>query len=173
MPKTRLQKEEILSKITDRLNRSQSLVFVNVQGVKVEQLEKVRDALFAEGLQLQVAKNSLFSLALSEAKLEVPKEVLDQPLGIVYSYEDAIAAAKLVAPFAKEIEALEIVGGMMDKVFLSVSDVQALAKLPSRDQLLGQLVGTLAAPISGLVNVLQGNIRSLVTVMGQIRDAKS
>ena len=173
MPKTRVQKNEILALTTDRLNRSKSVVFVNIQGVKVSEMEAIRDALFTDGLQLQVAKNNIFKLALKEVGVEVPAEVLDQPVGVIYSYEDAVASAKLAAPFVKEVAALEIVGGIMDGVFLSVAQVDALAKLPSREQLLGQLVGTLAAPLSGMVNVLQGNIRGLVTVMGAIRDARA
>jgi large subunit ribosomal protein L10 len=173
MPKTREQKEAILNKTIDRLGRSQAVVFVKVQGVKVGELEGIRDALFAQGLQLQVAKNSLFKLALKEAQVEVPEEVLDQPLAMVFSYDDVVAPAKLVAPFLKEIEKMEVLGGIMDNAFLSVAQVNALAKLPSREQLLGQLVGTLAAPMSGMVNVLQGNIRGLVTVMGQIRDSRA
>ena len=173
MPKTRQQKEAILAKTIDRLNRSSAVVFIKVQGVKVGEMEGIRDALFTQGLQLQVAKNTLFKLALAETGLEVPSELLDQPIGMVFSYSDQVAAAKLVTPFVKEIESLEIVGGSMDGAFLTARQVEALATLPSRDQLLGQLVGTLAAPLSGLVNVLQGNIRGLVTVMGQIRDARA
>lgn len=173
MPKSRAQKEAILAQTSDRLSRSKSVVFVNIEGVKVGELEGIRDALFTDGLQLQVAKNNVFKLALKEAGYEVPAEVLDQPLGVVFSYDDAVASAKLTAPFVKEVAALEIVGGIMDGAFLSVAQVNALAKLPSREQLLGQLVGTLAAPLSGMVNVLSGNIRGLVTVMGQIRDAKA
>ena len=168
MPKTRVQKEEILAKTVDRLGRSQSVVFVKVEGVKVNELESIRDGLFKDGLQLQVAKNSLFKLALKEVGVEVPSELLDQPIAMVFSYEDVVASAKLISPFSKDIEALEIVGGIMEKRFLSVQEVKSLATLPSREQLLGQLVGTLAAPLSGLVNVLQGNIRGLVTVLGQI-----
>jgi len=173
MPKTREQKEEILQKTVDRLQRAQSVVFVTVQGVKVSELESIRDRLFTDGLQLQVAKNSLFKLALEQVGMDIPAEVLDQPVGMVFSYSDAVAAAKLTAPFVKDIPSLEIVGGVMDKAYLTSAQVEALAKLPSRDQLLGQLVGTLAAPLSGLVNVLQGNIRGLVTVLGQIQESRS
>ena len=173
MPKTRVQKEEILARLSDRLIRSKSAVFVTVEGVKVDQIEEIRNALFPEGLQLQVAKNSLFKRVLKEQGIELPLELLDQPVGIVFAYDDAIASAKLVAPFTKEIEALNFVGGLMDGAFLTSAQVKALATLPSREQLLGQLVGTLAAPISGLVNVLQGTIRELVTVMGAIRDSRA
>ena len=173
MPKTRVQKEEILAKTIDRLQRSQSVAFVKVQGVKVSELESIRDTLFKDGLQLQVAKNSLFKLALKEIKAEVPSELLDQPVAMVFSYEDVVASAKLIAPFAKEIEAMEILGGLMDGRFLSAAEVISLSTLPSREQLLGQLVGTLAAPLSGLVNVLQGNIRGLVTVLGRISESQA
>ena len=173
MPKTRIQKEEIFSKTADRLDRAAGVVFVKVQGVKVNELEAIRDGLFAQGLQLQVAKNSIFKRALKEKGLEVPTELLDQPVGLVFSYDDEIAAAKLVMPFVKDIEAMEVFGGIMNNAFITPAQVKDLSNLPSREMLLGRLVGTLAAPISGLVNVLQGNIRSLVTVMGQIRDAKS
>lgn len=173
MPKTRAQKEAILATTRDRLSRSQSVVFVTVQGVKVNELESIRDGLFNDGLQLQVAKNSLFRLALKEEGIEVPAEVLDQPVAMVFSYADPVAAAKLVSPFLKEVEALNVAGGIMEGAYLTAAQVDALAKLPSREQLLGQLVGTLAAPMSGMVNVLQGNIRGLVTVLGQIRDAKA
>lgn len=173
MPKTRLQKEEILAKTIDRLTRAQSVVFLNMQGVKVSEIEAIRDSLFADGLQLQVAKNSLFKLALEEVGVEIPQELLDQPFAMVYSYGDPVASAKLVAPFIKEVEALDLLGGILEGSFLSVAQVESLASLPSRDQLLAQLVGTIAGPLTGLVNVLQGNIRGLVTALGQIRDQKA
>lgn len=169
MPKTRSQKEEILAKTQDRLTRASAVVFVNIAGVKVSQIEQIRDGLFAQGLQLQVAKNNLFKIALQEAKVTVPSEVLDQPIGMIFSYDDEVAAAKTTAPFAKEIEALEIVGGIVSGEFVSAKQVEALALLPSREQLLGQLVGTIAAPLSGFVNVMSGNLRGLVQVLSQIQ----
>lgn len=172
MPKTRLQKEAIIESLKERLADSQSVVLVGITGVKVEEVEQVRDALFPSGLKLQVAKNTLLARVLKDAGIEVSTEILDQPLGLIYSPEDPVSGPKAVAPLAKDIESLEILGGIMDGAFISPSQVVALSKLPSRDQLYGQLVGTLQAPISGLVNVLAGNIRGLVTVLGQIRDAK-
>lgn len=163
----------MLAKTVDRLSRSASVALVNIQGVKVSELEGIRDALFAQGLQLQVSKNNVTKLALKEVNIEIPAELLDQQLGMVFSYEDPIASAKVLTPFLKDIEALELLGGIMENAFMTPAQMKSLASLPSRDQLLGQLVGTLAAPLSGLVNVLQGNLRGLVTVLGQIRDTKT
>jgi large subunit ribosomal protein L10 len=173
MPKTRVQKEEISSKLADRLERSASAVFVTIQGVKVTEVEDIRNALFPNGLQLQVAKNSLLKRVMIDRGIEVPAGLLDQPVALVFGYEDPIASPKAMAPFAKEIEALEIVGGLMDGKFITPAEVRALAVLPSREQLLGQLVGTLAAPMRGLVTVMSGNIRGLVTALAAIRDQKA
>ena len=173
MPKTRLQKEEILSKTVDRLGRASSVVFINIQGVKVGELEAIRDSLFSQGLHLQIAKNNLFKIALNQHKLEIPAEILNQPLGMVFSYDDPINSAKLTMPFVKEYEKLEVVGGLIDGNFITSNQVKALAELPSKEQLLGQLLGTIQAPLSGLVNVLSGNIRGLVTALSAIRDQKA
>ena len=172
MPKTRVQKETMLAALQDRLSRSQSVVFVSVKGVRVDEIEAIRTGLFEQGLQMQVAKNSLLKRALTDTGSEVPAELLDQSIALIFGYDDAVAGPKVVMPFVKDIEALEVLGGLMDKVFIQPKQVEALAKLPSREQLLGQLVGTLQAPISGLVNVLHGNIRGLVTVLAAIRDTK-
>ena len=172
MPKTRLQKEAILTKTQERLSSASSVVLVNISGVKVGEIESIRDALFPQGLNLQVAKNNLMKIALKEVGIEVPAEILDQPLGLVFAYDDPVASAKASMPFAKEVAAFEIVGGIVDGQFVSASQVEALAALPGREQLLGQLVGTIAAPLSGFVNVLAGNIRGLVNVLSAVRDAK-
>ncbi|HSI21044.1 MAG TPA: 50S ribosomal protein L10 [Verrucomicrobiae bacterium] len=172
MPKTRVQKEQLLAAFSDRMNRSQSVVFVSTIGIKVNEVEMMRDTLFEHGLQLQVAKNSLLKRALTELKLEVPEELLDQPLALIYSYDDAVAAPKQAAAFKKEVEALNILGGIAGGVYLTPAQVNAYAKLPSREQLLAQLVGTINAPVSGFVNVLAGNVRSIVNVLGAIRDSK-
>ena len=173
MPKTRLQKEEMLDRTIDRVERSQSIVFVNIAGVKVDQIEQVRDSLFTQGLQLQVAKNNLARIAFGRLHVELPSELLDQPLGMIYSYSDPVAGAKLSQPFVKEFEAFEIVGGLVNGQFVSAKQVESLALLPAREQLLGQLVGTLAAPITGFLNVLEGNLSSFVRVLAQIQEQKT
>jgi large subunit ribosomal protein L10 len=145
MPKTRAQKEQLLSAFTDRLGRSASVVLVSTIGIKVTDIEMMRDSLFEHGLQLQVAKNSVLKLALKDLNLDVPQELLDQPLALIYSYEDAVIGPKQTAAFKKEIEALNILGGIADGKFITAAQVDAYAKLPSREQLLAQLVGTLLA----------------------------
>lgn len=173
MPKTRQEKEEILSKLSDRLERSQSVVFLSLSGIKVDEMESLRDKFFEAGLQLQVPKNSILKRVIADQKQAVPEALLDQPIALVFSYEDGVMGPKTVAPFLKEIDKLQILGGIMDGQFIEPAQVEAIAKLPTRDQLLGQLVGVLQGPISGMVNVLAGNLRGLVTVLGAIKDQKA
>jgi large subunit ribosomal protein L10 len=173
MPKNRQQKEAILAQSSDRFNRAQAVTFVKLSGVKVGEIEVIRDALYTHGLQLQMAKNSLIKRALADKQIDVPAELLDQPLGMIFAYEDVVAGAKAVTPFVKEYAAFEILGGLLEDRFITIKQVEALANLPSREQLLGQLVGTIAAPLSGFVNVLQGNLRNLVNVVSAIRDAQA
>jgi large subunit ribosomal protein L10 len=172
MPKSRLQKAEMLNTLNDRFDRAQSVVFVQLAGVTVDSIEEMRTAFFPHGAQLLVPKNSLLKRVLADRGIEVPDAVTDVSMGIVFGYDDVITAPKLVTPFIKDIEALQVLGGAADGAFLSPAQVQALASLPSREQLLAQLVGTIAGPLRGLVTVLSGNMRGLVNVLTAIKDAK-
>jgi large subunit ribosomal protein L10 len=148
------------------------VVFTTVSKVKVSEIETVREELFKGGLQLQVAKNSILRRALQQSGVEVPDELLDQPLALVYGYDDVIAAPKAVTQLAKGIEPFEALGGIMDGRFLTAAEVSQLASLPSREQLYGQVVNVLAAPMSGLVTVLSGTMRGLVTALSQVAEKK-
>lgn len=173
MPKSREQKAVLLDSYSHQLDSAQSVTFVSLQGVKVDDIEAMRDAFYPLGVQFQAAKNSLLKKVLAELSLEVPAELLDQPVALVYAHQDPVSGPKALVPFLKDVPALTILGGLLDGVYMTAAQMDALGKLPSREQLLGQLVGTLNAPISGFVNVLAGNIRGLVTALGQIRDQKA
>jgi large subunit ribosomal protein L10 len=173
MPKSRAQKEQLLSELTNSLGTAKSAVILSVQGVKVGEFESIRDELFKGGMYIHVAKNSLLKRALAEQNQDVPADLLDQPVALVFSFEDEVAAAKAIAPFAKDIEALSMLGGMVNGSFINAKQVEALAKLPSREQLIAQLLGTLQAPVRGLATVLQGNLRGLVTVLTRISEQQA
>ncbi len=163
----------MLTELTESVAQAKSAVLVSVQGVKVGEFEAIRDELFKGGMRIQVAKNTLLKLALAKAKAEVPAELLDQPVALVFCFDDEVAAAKSVAPFAKDIEALTVLGGLVNGSFVTAKEVEMLSKLPSREQLVAQLLGTLQAPIRGLATVLQGNLRGLVTVLTRIQEQQA
>ena len=112
------------------------------------------------------------NLALKEAGLEIDMQKLEGQISMAISSQDEVAAAKIIAKVAKINENIKMVGGILGTKELSAEEVKALALIPSKQELLAKLVGTLNAPVSGFVNVLAGNLRGLVTVLGAIAKAK-
>lgn len=174
MAKTRVKKELESSALTERLQKMKVAVLTTTAGLKVKDMTELRTALRAEGVEYVVAKKTLVRRALSAAKLEqVDLSPVDSSFSLTFGYDDEVTPAKLLAQFAKTHEALKFLGGILDGAFVDAERMKQLAKLPSRDQLRGQVVGTIAAPLSGFVSVLAGNLRGLVRVLDAVRQKQS
>jgi large subunit ribosomal protein L10 len=170
---TREKKETLVADLVAKLVGSKSVVFTDYRGLTVEEIDTVRNQLRAEGIEFKVVKNTLFKLAAKQAGIEISDDITHgHPVAVAFAGEDEIAPAKITFTYSKKNDKFAIVGGILEGKQISDTMVKSLASLPSREQLYGQLVGTIAAPISGLLNVMQGNIRGLVTVLGAIRDTK-
>lgn len=172
MAKTRQQKEAIVAKLVEDMREAKSVVAVDYQGLGVAQLTDFRAQLRDAGARMHVLKNSLAARALQESGLEDAPEVPQGPMAYVFGFEDEVAPAKVSFEFAKKTKKLEFKGGWLGETKLSPEDLKALAQLPSKDELIAKTVGTIKAPLTGFVNVLAGNVRGLVTVLGAIRDQK-
>jgi len=172
MPKSREQKNDTLKKLKTVFEQAKAVVFANFKGMKVSEITKVRRESKKSQSEFIVAKKTLFRKALSESGLEgIDVKAMDGQVSIIASQGDEIAPAKIAAKYAKG-ENFSILGGIMEKKFIDSEQIKALSALPNREGLLAQLVGTMNAPISGLVNVLAGNIRGLVTVLNALKDKK-
>lgn len=171
---TKGQKEELVSQVVTDIKASKALVFADYKGVPVKELTKLRRDLAAAGSRWQVLKKTLLNIALQQSEVEVNARELSGQVGVAYS-QDEVSAAKILAAFKKDHKDLPfaIQGGALGNKSLTSEEVIALSKLPSQDELRGQLVGTLQAPISGFVRVLQGNTRSLVQVLRAIGESKA
>ncbi|MFA6547375.1 MAG: 50S ribosomal protein L10 [Candidatus Magasanikbacteria bacterium] len=167
MPKTRQQKVQVIESLTGGLKGSKGAVFANFQGLKVSDFEALRKQARAEQVLVQVAKKTLVKRVFEDLGVEVDPKAFQGGI-VTLSGPDEIAAAKIVSNFAKAHESVTIYGGVLEGKFIDAFSVSNLASLPSKHQLLGQLVGTLNAPISGFVNVLAGNLRNLVNVLNNI-----
>ena len=172
MGQTKQQKDVIVKELAEKLKGSKAVVFSDYKGLKVKDMTLLRKELRAEGVSLNVVKKTLMDLALKDAGIEVDVKALEGQIAIAVSEKDEVAAAKIIAKLAKANENLKIVGGVLGTKELTVEEVNALAKLPSKEELLSKLVGTLNAPISGFVNVLAGNMRGFVTALQAIADKK-
>ena len=174
MPKSKIQKQEIMRNLTERIKKSKSIVFAGFNALGVKDNEALRLILRKEHGEYYVAKKTLLERALKEQGVEnLDTKTLDGKLAVIFSYEDEVSPAKAVDAFRKDKEdKIFFLGGILEGKLLSKTEVEALAKLPSKQELLSRLVGTLNAPISGFVNVLAGNLRGLVTVLKAIEEKK-
>lgn len=170
MAKTRMQKEEQLEKLDQSLQKMKSAVIVNYKGLKVKETEELRQSLRKSDADFHVTKGSLIRLALKNQGIKIKDTIFDQPFAISFAYGDETAPAREVNNFAKKNDILTVLGGILENQFIDAAAVKRLAVLPSREQLYGQIVGTIAAPLSGMVNVLAGNIRGLVNVLNAHKD---
>lgn len=171
---SRAKKEEIVAHISELLSESRMTVVMNYSGLTVKEMQELRKNAREQDVVVTVAKNRLVKLALSSNKAlkDVSTDVLSGQVGLAFGISDEVAPAQVLADFAKEHPSLELVGSFnADGAEFSAEQVAELAKLPSKDVLRGQVVGTIAAPLSGFVNVLQGNMRGLVNVLNAQKQA--
>ncbi len=174
MAKTREQKEQTVTELTTAFKASKLAVLTDYRGLDVPAISELRSNLREVGVSYTVAKNTLVKIALAAAEKNVDDtSVFAGPVGIAFG-ADEVEAARIVYEFAKTNDALEILGAIdEDGKVLTKEEVMALAKLPSREQLLGQVVGTIAAPLSGFVRVLNGNVSGLVYALSAIAEKKT
>lgn len=167
MALTKIQKEKIIAELKDKIARQKAMVFATIAGVKVKDLSNLRKEMKSKGCELKVAKKTLISLVLKGNDIEMDPKKLKGEVAIGFGYLDQVQPFKIMYDFSKGNENLKILDGLMDGAFLTQEKALALAVLPTKDQLLSRLVGSLAAPMSGMVSVLQGNLRNLVYVLSQ------
>lgn len=172
MPMNRAQKATLLAEFDKTFAEAKGVVFANYRGLKVKELEQLRDEANNGAMTMRITKNTILKIAARRHNIELDEALLSQPLTMIASREDEIVAAKTLKTFAKEHEALQIAGGVVGNRFLSVSEVKALADLPGKDQLRAQLVGVLASPLVGLVRTLQAPLAGLVNVLHQYKTSR-
>ncbi len=172
MPKTKEQKKEVIRDLNEKIDKQKSMLFVDYKGLKVKELSKLRKNLKKLGGALVVAKKTLMEVVFKNKKVAVDKEKLEGQPAIIFGFEDEIAPAKATYEFSKKTENLKILGGYLENKFMGAEEMITLAQLPSRKELLAKMVGSISAPMSGFVGVLQGNSRKLVCALSAIAEKK-
>ena len=169
---TRPQKEQLVKDLSARIKEGKVLIFSDYAGTTVGKMKNLRDELRKTDSSYKITKKKLIDLALKDAGIEASVLDLEGQIGIAIGKGDEVSAAKVLAQFAKTNKNFKILQGVLENKVISGKDVMSLAMLPSKDQLLAKLVGTINAPVSGFVNALAGNIRGFVTVLKSIADNK-
>jgi len=173
MAKSRSTKESEVRSFVDGLSLAKSVIFADISMLKVNDANKFRRAAEKESISVNSTKKTLLTRALKEAGISVVDfDALQGSVSMVVGIEDAVAPAKALEALRKDFEGVKVFGGVLDGAWMNVAQVKALAALPSKQQLMAQVVATINAPISGFVNVLAGNLRNLVNVVNAIKDAK-
>jgi large subunit ribosomal protein L10 len=143
----REEKQQTVADIASKLRDSKSTVLVNYRGLNVSQVTELRKQLRESGVEFKVYKNTMARRATQETEMTELDEHLVGPTAIAFSVEDVIAPAKIIADFAKKNEALEIKAGIVEGRVVDISEIKALADLPSREGLLSMLLSVLQAPM--------------------------
>ncbi len=166
-------KQKLVSELAAKLAKAKASFLADYRGLTVEQVNKLRGELRQAGVEYQVVKNTLLTLASKETPFECLSGFLEGPTAIAIAGEDPVAPAKILAEFAKSNAKFELKGGALDGKALTVAEINALAELPSREVLLAKMLGSLNAPASNFVGVLAAVPRSLVQVLAAIQDKKA
>ena len=170
----RPEKEDIVVRLKDRFQRSSSVICVDFRGVNVDKITQFRRELRELSVEYQVVKNTLARRAVAETTYQYLDRFLVGPTGIIFCPEDVAASAKIVKKFAEQDEgALKIKGGIVEGSVFDAEGIKKVATLPSRHELLAELVGCLQSPLSGLVGVLQGVISEFVYTLQALADKKN
>jgi large subunit ribosomal protein L10 len=153
---TKEQKQKIIEDLKEKVARQKAMILVGITGFKVKDLNELRKKLKAAEGNIQVAKKTLIEIVFKEKKIDFDKNKFKEEIALVFEA-------------TQENENLKILAGYIENEFKTGEEIITLAQLPTREELLAKLVGSISNPISGLVNVLQGNIKGLLQVLAKAK----
>ena len=171
MAKTRQQKEDSVTKLSKQLDKAKSVVFADYKGLTMKQLSDLRDKLHDTNAKLTITKNSLLKRAMPETYDPQPT-TYQGPTATLFTYDDEISSLKILVKALKNAAVGRIKSGFFGNVSLDEEKVLQLAALPTKLELRGKTIGILAAPLQGMISVLNGNLRNLVYALNQIKLSK-
>ncbi len=165
MALSRAKKEQIVEQLTRMLGESNGILLSSPQGLSVLELTDLRRRLAQASAHHQVVKNTLLKLALEKAGGSLSAQMLEGPSAVSFCQDDLVGPARVLLEFSREIREFSIKGGILGGGEISPNEVIALANLPPRDVLLGQVLAGMQAPLTSLMSVLQGTTRALLYVL--------
>ncbi|HID52567.1 MAG TPA: 50S ribosomal protein L10 [Anaerolineae bacterium] len=162
---SRAKKEELVAQYTELISNSNAIFLTEYTGLDVKAINALRGDVYEANGTFHVTKNTLLLRALEASDYTIPDGFLEGQLATGFALEEAPTLAKTLVGFAKKNDNLTIKGGYMGDVFLTTEEIEALAKLPSLDQLRSQLLGLLNTPAQNIAGVVAGGIRQVVNVI--------
>jgi large subunit ribosomal protein L10 len=164
------EKARAIEQATEWYSRSAGVIFTDYRGLKVKEMQQLRANLRAKGGEIHVIKNTLFRRAIGADVDHLPYELHNGPTAVAFVFENEGECAKVLLEYAKTNKNLEVKGGFFGGRAFDASQVEALSKLPSRDVLIAQVIGAIAAPLSNLVGVIEALYADPIRVIGAVAD---
>jgi large subunit ribosomal protein L10 len=172
----RAKKVELANQLKEKFKKSQVILFADYKGLKANQADQLRKLLRSENTEVKVIKNSVARLVTKDGFFgQEAKDLMDGIVGptlVAYSFSDPVAPTKIFYDFAQSCEAFQIKESLFEQKKISVLEVEALAKLPSKEVLLSQLLSTLQGPMRNLLTVLTGVQRSFLYLLSALEEKK-
>jgi large subunit ribosomal protein L10 len=165
-------KKQIVSDLAGKMEKAKGMLFYDYRGLTVAEVTELRNQFRAAGVEYHVIKNSMLRRAADSLKIDGLGEYLNGPTAVAFGFNDPVAPAKVLVGFIKKIKKTEIKTGTLDGKVISMSNINSLAELPTRDQLLAQLACTLNAPITGFARTLSGIISKLGYALNAVKEQK-
>ncbi len=166
------EKIKAVKEIKDRFISAKAAILVDYRGLNVAEITELRRNLREQGVEFKVLKNTLIRIAIKDFDYNLD-EFLEGPTAVAFSNEDPIAPAKVLADFARTHKQLEIKAGVVEGKVVANDVIAELAKMPPKEEMLAQAVGSIQSPLYGIVNVLQGPIRNLVYTLQALQEKKA
>lgn len=164
-----VEKQAMVSDIKEKISASSSIVVTDYRGLNVEEVTELRSKLRKEGIEYKVLKNNLVKRAYLDSGIEGFDDVLKGPTAVAFS-TDAVAPSRILFEFLEKHKNLQVKGGLLEGKILSVDELEALANLPSKEVLLGQVVGVFAAPLQKAVSLFAAPMRDFVGAVNTLKE---
>lgn len=163
-------KKQIVQEIKEKLQKAKSVTFVDYKGLTVEEDTQMRKAFRQNGAEYKVYKNRLMLLALNELGIKGAEKHLEGTSAVAFGYEDEVAQAKIVCDYVDKTKKLSIKFGLLNGQYVESKEIEALAKLPSKEVLVAKLLGSLMGPIGGLARVLNAPVQGLTIALKAVAE---
>lgn len=165
MPLNKIQKEKIIEDLKEKIKKQKIMIFVGFTNLKVKDIFNLRKKLKEIESELKIAKKTLIKIAFKANKLNLENKKIANEIALIFGYKEEISPVKVIWKLSQENSNLKILGGFFENGFKESDEMIILAQLPSKEELLAKLTGSISAPILNLVNVLNVNIKGLINVL--------
>ncbi|MEX1308368.1 MAG: 50S ribosomal protein L10 [Eubacteriales bacterium] len=165
-------KKQQVEEVKQKFEKSKSILFYDYRGLTVDEVSELRNQFRAAGVEYKVIKNNILRRAAKEQNIEGLDSILTGPTAAVFGYNDAVSGPKVLVDFVKKVKKTEIKVGVLSGDVVDVEQIKQLASLPTREELIAKLAGTLNAPIGGLAMALNAIPSGFARALAAVRDQK-